>query len=151
MAKWQYSKGIHDLGNGCYAYLLPDGSWGWSNAGLIVDGDASLMVDTLFDLRLTAEMLAAYRASVPAAKEIGILVNTHADGDHTFGNQLVEGARIIATQGTVDDFARFDPAAVLGRIAEAGIILGEAEVAQRATWSGAILDRMWAYLTTPQH
>lgn len=112
MAKWQYTKGIHDLGNGCYAYLLPDGSWGWSNAGLIVDGDASLMVDTLFDLKLTAEMLAAYRASIPAAKEIGILVNTHADGDHTFGNQLVEGARIIATQGTVDDFARFDPAVV---------------------------------------
>jgi hypothetical protein len=70
------------------------------------------MVDTLFDLKLTAEMLAAYRASIPAAKEIGILVNTHADGDHTFGNQLVEGARIIATQGTVDDFARFDPAVV---------------------------------------
>ena len=112
MAKWQYTKGMHDLGNGCYAYLLPDGSWGWSNAGLIVDGDATLMVDTLFDLKLTAEMLAAYRASIPAAKEIGVLVNTHADGDHTFGNQLVEGARIIATQGTVDDFARFDPAVV---------------------------------------
>ncbi|HHZ10688.1 MAG TPA: MBL fold metallo-hydrolase [Rhizobiales bacterium] len=110
MAKWQYTKGMHDLGNGCYAYLVPDGSWGWSNAGLIVDGGATLMVDTLFDLRLTGEMLAAYRASVPAAKKIDILVNTHADGDHTFGNQLVEGARIIATQGTVTDFARFDPA-----------------------------------------
>jgi len=112
MAKWQYTKGMHDLGNGCYAYLVPDGSWGWSNAGLIVDGDATLMVDTLFDLKLTGEMLAAYRASVPAAKKIDILVNTHADGDHTFGNQLVEGARIIATQGTVTDFARFDPAVV---------------------------------------
>lgn len=112
MAKWQFTKGMQDLGNGCYAYLQPDGSWGWSNAGLIVDGDATLMVDTLFDLKLTAEMLATYRASVPAAKEIGILVNTHADGDHTFGNQLVEGARIIGTQGTVDDFARFDPAVV---------------------------------------
>ncbi|TWH34481.1 MULTISPECIES: MBL fold metallo-hydrolase [unclassified Aminobacter] len=109
MAKWQFTRGIHDLGNGCYAYLQPDGSWGWSNAGLIVDGDATLMVDTLFDLKLTAQMLAEYRTSIPAAKEIGILVNTHADGDHTFGNQLVEGARIIGTQGTVDDFARFDP------------------------------------------
>lgn len=112
MSKWQFTKGLHELGNGCYAYLQPDGSWGWSNAGLIVDGDATLMVDTLFDLKLTAEMLADYRASIPAAKDIGILVNTHADGDHTFGNQLVEGARIIGTQGTVDDFARFDPAVV---------------------------------------
>jgi cyclase len=112
MARWQFSKGAHDLGNGCYAYLQPDGSWGWSNAGLIVDGDATLLVDTLFDLKLTAEMLADLRAAVPAAKKIGTLVNTHADGDHTFGNQLVKDARIIATQGTVDDFARFDPKVV---------------------------------------
>ena len=40
MPKWQYTKGLHDLGTGCFAYLQPDGSWGWSNAGLIVDGDA---------------------------------------------------------------------------------------------------------------
>ena len=45
MGKWQYTKGLHDLGNNTYAYLQPDGSWGWSNAGLIVDGDQSLLVD----------------------------------------------------------------------------------------------------------
>ncbi|WP_346913039.1 MBL fold metallo-hydrolase [uncultured Roseibium sp.] len=110
MSRWQFTKGLHDLGNGCWAYLQPDGSWGWSNAGIIADGDASLLVDTLFDLKYTKEMLDAMRASIPAAEKIGILVNTHADGDHTFGNQLVEGARIIATEGTVSDFARFDPA-----------------------------------------
>ena len=54
---WQYSKGLHDLGNGCYGYLQPDGSWGWSNAGLVVDGGESLLVDTLFDLKLTRAML----------------------------------------------------------------------------------------------
>ena len=27
MSKWQYTKGLHDLGNNVYAYLLPDGSW----------------------------------------------------------------------------------------------------------------------------
>ena len=53
MAKWQYTKGLHDLGNGCFAYLQPDGSWGWSNAGLIADRDQTLLVDTLFDLKLT--------------------------------------------------------------------------------------------------
>ena len=57
MAKWQYTKGLHDLGNGCFAYLQPDGSWGWSNAGLITDHDQTLLVDTLFDLKLTREML----------------------------------------------------------------------------------------------
>ena len=53
MAKWQYTKGLHELGNGLYAYLLPDGGWGWSNAGLIVDGEETVLVDTLFDLPLT--------------------------------------------------------------------------------------------------
>ena len=33
MSKWQYTKGLHDLADGCYAYLQPDGSWGFSNAG----------------------------------------------------------------------------------------------------------------------
>lgn len=110
MSKWKFTKGLHDLGNGCWGYLVPDGSWGWSNAGLIADGEASLLVDTLFDLKCTADMLADMRAAVPAARDIGVLVNTHADGDHTFGNQLVEGARIIGTEGTVADFDRFDPA-----------------------------------------
>lgn len=34
-----YTKGLHEIGTGVYAYLLPNGSWGWSNAGLITSGD----------------------------------------------------------------------------------------------------------------
>ena len=109
MSNWKFTKGLHDLGNGCWGYIVPDGSWGWSNAGLIADGDDTLLVDTLFDLKCTAEMLAEMRSAVPSSERIGILVNTHADGDHTFGNQLVDGARIISTKGTVSDFDRFDP------------------------------------------
>lgn len=109
VSKWRYTKGLHDLGNGLYAYLLPDGSWGWSNAGLIADGGQTLLVDTLFDLPLTSEMLASMRDAVPAAKRIGALVNTHGNGDHTFGNQLVEGARIIASKGCVEDMKHRPP------------------------------------------
>ena len=47
--RWTYTHGLKDLGNGLYAWLQPDGGWGWSNAGLIRDGDQSLLVDTLFD------------------------------------------------------------------------------------------------------
>jgi cyclase len=94
-----YRKGLSDFGNGCYGYFQPDGSWGWSNAGLIVDSGASLLVDTLFDLRLTRDMLAAMRAAEPTATaQIDALVNTHSNGDHTFGNQLVGGAEIIASK-----------------------------------------------------
>jgi cyclase len=110
VAKWQYTRGLHDLGNGLWAYLLPDGSWGWSNAGLIVDGDRTLLVDTLFDLKLTAEMLESMRRSIPAAARIGTLVNTHHNGDHTFGNQLVGGAQIIASNATKLDMKPEEPA-----------------------------------------
>ena len=109
MTRWQYTKGLHDIGNGCHAYLQPDGSWGWSNAGLIVDGDRTLLVDTLFDLKLTGEMLAQMRDKVPAARTIKTLVNTHANGDHTFGNQLVAGAEIITSEETAAEMLEFPP------------------------------------------
>jgi cyclase len=102
-SKWAYTWGLHDLGNGCYAYLQPDGSWGWSNAGLVADGGESLLVDTLFDLRLTREMLEAMRRAEPAAARIGTLVNTHSNGDHTFGNRLVQGAEIIASRACAEE------------------------------------------------
>jgi hypothetical protein len=80
MSKCRFTKGLKDIGNGYGPYLQPDGSWGWSNAGLIVDGDQTLLVDTLFDLKLTAEMLSDMRRSVPAAAHINTLFNTHHIG-----------------------------------------------------------------------
>src|SRR5689334_18002863 len=71
-----YTRGLMDIGNGAYAWMQPDGGWGWSNAGLITEGDQSLLVDTLFDLPNTREMLSAMRKAAPrAAKTIGTLVN----------------------------------------------------------------------------
>src|SRR5260370_35237279 len=103
MSSWQYSRGLHDLGNNIYAYLQPDGTWGWSNAGIITDGEVSLLIDTLFDLKLTGEMLDTMRRSIPAASHIEMLVNTHANGDHYFGNELVADAQIIASRRTADE------------------------------------------------
>ncbi len=105
-----YKRGLTDLGNGSFAYMQPDGSWGWSNAGLITDGDQSLLVDTLFDLNLTREMLGAMRAASPkAAAKIGTLVNTHHNGDHCYGNELVEGAEIIASAHAAEEMKREQP------------------------------------------
>jgi cyclase len=117
MGKWKYTKGLHDLGDGCFAYLQPNGSWGWSNAGLVVDGDQALLVDTLFDLPNTAEMLKVMRDAVPAAHNIRKLVNTHANGDHTFGNQLVAGAEIIACRGCAEEYAETSPERAASRAA----------------------------------
>jgi len=104
-----YERGLLELGNGGYAWLQPDGGWGWSNAGLVVDGDQSLLVDTLFDEKLTAEMLAAMRRAAPAAARIDRLVNTHANGDHCNGNGLVGSAEIIASQACVEEMAHENP------------------------------------------
>jgi cyclase len=103
MNAWSYTSGLHDLGNSVYAYLQPDGSWGWSNAGFVTDGDASLLIDTLYDLKLTQEMLDTMRRSIPAAAHIDMLVNTHANGDHCYGNELVVGAQIIASARTAEE------------------------------------------------
>ena len=94
---------VEELGNGLYAYVQGDGSWGWSNSGLIESEGECLLVDTLFTGRLTSDMLAAYRHAVPASEKIDILVNTHANGDHTFGNHLVKGARIIGSTACADE------------------------------------------------
>lgn len=104
-----YRKTLRQLGAGTYAYVQHDGSWGWSNSGLVVDGPHALVVDTLFDLRLTRELLDAYRRVLPAAAAIGTLVNTHANGDHTFGNQLLAGARIVASRRTAEEMAEVPP------------------------------------------
>lgn len=103
MGNWPYAKGLHDLGNGCYAYLQPDGTWGYSNSGLIVDGTETLLVDTLMDLKLTREMLDRMRTAVPAAAQIGTLVNTHSNPDHTNGNQLVAGAQIVSSTACLEE------------------------------------------------
>ena len=109
MSKRPYTKGLHDLGGGIYAYLQPDGSWGLSNAGLISDGTESMLVDTLYDLELTGEMLDAMTAACPAAQSIDYLVNTHANGDHCYGNQLVKGAKIVASETCAREFETETP------------------------------------------
>jgi glyoxylase-like metal-dependent hydrolase (beta-lactamase superfamily II) len=98
-----YSRGLHELGDGLFAFLQPDGGWGWSNAGLVVSGESSLLIDTLFDLRLTREMLDAM-APLTAQRPIRQVLNTHGNGDHCYGNQLVPlEADIVAAAGAVQD------------------------------------------------
>ncbi len=111
--------GLQDLGGGCYAYLQPDGSWGLSNAGLVVDGGEALLVDTLFDRARTEAMLAAMRAAAPAAGRIGTVVNTHHNGDHCFGNEVVEGAEIIASRAAAAAMVHESPALLAGFMASA--------------------------------
>ena len=103
---------LQELGDGCLAYLQRGGGWGWSNAGLIVGDGQSLLVDTLFDLRLTETMLDAM-APMTARAPIASLVNTHANGDHCYGNSEVtrrwSTAEIIASSATAHEMADVPP------------------------------------------
>jgi cyclase len=119
-----YRRGLQEIGDGLYAYLQPNGSWGWSNAGLIADGEHTLLVDTLYDLELTERMLGEMRRAVPAAARIDTLVNTHANGDHCYGNSLVRGARIVASERTAAEMPELPPAA-MAAIAKQAPEMGE--------------------------
>lgn len=88
-----YERGLVQVGTTTYAFLQPDGSWGWSNAGLIVGDADAILVDTFFDLPNTRDLLGAVRSATD--RPVETLVNTHHNGDHCFGNQLVEGATIV--------------------------------------------------------
>jgi cyclase len=104
---------LQEVGTGCHAYVQPGGGWGWSNAGLIVGDGRSLLVDTLFDLRLTQAMLDRM-APLTEGAPISSLVNTHANGDHCYGNSEVTRrwatAEIVASSATAHEMADVPPA-----------------------------------------
>lgn len=112
MTSTGFTRGRHELGDGCFGYLQPDGGWGWSNAGLIVGDGISLLVDTLFDLHLTADMLDSMSFLTESAP-VGSLVNTHANGDHCYGNSEVATrwptADIVASSAAADEMPNVPP------------------------------------------
>jgi len=103
-----YTRGLHRLTEHCHTWLVPDGTWGWSNAGLITGEGESLLVDTLFDLAMTREMLQGLRPVTDEAP-IRTVVNTHANGDHWFGNELLADCEIVASRSTAAEMTTNGP------------------------------------------
>lgn len=92
----RFGRGYLQVAEGTWAWLQPNGALGESNSGLIVSGDQALVVDSLWDLKLTQAMLDAAREIVDVAPQQ--LFNTHSDGDHVWGNQLFSGAKIVSSE-----------------------------------------------------
>lgn len=105
-----YPHGLTQLGEGLHAYFQPDGAWGLNNAGLIVGEGESLLVDTLYDLGRTRGMLDAMAKAEPAAVKIDTVVNTHANGDHCWGNDaLPEGTEIVTSASSAAEMGELPP------------------------------------------
>jgi cyclase len=82
-----------EIGDGAWAYLQLDGSWGLNNAGILAGGEGVTLIDTCFTERRTRDLLAAVDSL--GRGPVRTLVNTHHHGDHTHGNWLVDSATVI--------------------------------------------------------
>ena len=142
-----FTKGLHEIAPRTYAYLQPDGGWGYSNAGLIVGDGEVLLVDTLFTVGLTEEMLSTIRTAVPEAAHIDWLVNTHADGDHCYGNQLLTGSTILCSDTTAVEVEGDDVSVLQSALAIAD---GSGVVGSYFTKCFGAFDTSDVTLTPPQ-
>jgi glyoxylase-like metal-dependent hydrolase (beta-lactamase superfamily II) len=69
-------------------------------------------------------MLDEMRKVTPAAHDIATVVNTHANGDHCFGNVLLDGAEIVASRACAEEMSGLPPSR-LAEMMRAAPDLGE--------------------------
>jgi cyclase len=108
----RFEEGLYDLGNRLYAWMVPNGSWGESNAGLIVGDGEALLVDTQWDVEHTRTMLEAM-GTVLTGLPLKYVVNTHADGDHFWGNQLLTSAESVTSRAAYEEMLLLKPASMV--------------------------------------
>jgi cyclase len=117
----RFKGGLRKVADGVYAWLQPNGSWGESNAALIVGEGESLLVDTLWTPALTERMLESMKRHTARAP-ITRLVNTHADGDHWWGNEHLAGVEIVATDAAREEMGELSPEALLKMRGAMGVL-----------------------------
>ena len=131
------------VGDGCHAWIQPNGEWFESNAGLVTGGGESALIDTLADLQLTRRMLDAF-ADLTSGAPIRTLVNTHSDADHVDGNQLVIDADIVSSRRSSELIRRQDPGSLkgFGRLARGMRLVGRLPLPMVGSLSLPVLPRV---------
>jgi cyclase len=105
----QFAEGLYELLPDTFAWMVPNGSWGETNLGLVRCGDESVLIDTCWDLHFMREVL-AHAAPVLKNAPIRHVINTHTDGDHCWGNQLFADQTITSTAAAAEQIHRHPPA-----------------------------------------
>ncbi|MEU1015305.1 MBL fold metallo-hydrolase [Streptomyces sp. NPDC005898] len=91
------SPALQQLSATTWAWMNDRPGWGYSNSGVVASDGQGLLIDTQFTLDSTRDLLRAVATALPGT-EISTVVNSHANGDHTWGNQLVADAEIITSE-----------------------------------------------------
>lgn len=105
---------LREVARDVYVCLQEDKGLGTSNSGLVNRG-GGLVVDTFWDLPHTRALMREYGRvwKAPARR----VVNTHENGDHCWGNQLFEGAEIIAQRLCAEAMGRSESPVAMQAIA----------------------------------
>jgi glyoxylase-like metal-dependent hydrolase (beta-lactamase superfamily II) len=99
---WRILMKLQQVSENCFAVLNEKNRVCDANSGLINRG-GGVVIDTQSDLFHARRMIELFGKVWPGMPKR--VINTHEDGDHVWGNQLFEGAEIIAHR-TVPDRMR---------------------------------------------
>ena len=133
-----FKEGLYQLTRNAYAWMVPNGSWGETNIGLVDCGGQSLLVDTFWDLHYIGEFL-EYASVILTDSPVEKIVNTHSDGDHCWGNQLFKDKEIIASQACAKQMHQHTPSAMQA-FKQGGKLLRHIPVRQ--------VDKLGRYMST---
>jgi len=91
-----------------WAWVQPDGTWWVNNTGVIGGDDGTVLVDTCATEQRTRNLLDAVAKATDDAP-VRCAINTHAHGDHTYGNSLLPAATPIIGHERMRDALATDP------------------------------------------
>lgn len=117
----RFREGLYSLHGSAHAWMVPNGAWGETNLGLIIGDGSSVLIDTCWDPALMQEVnnhIAPAIANAP----IELVINTHADGDHCWGNQLFHDKQIIGSDACIAQMKHYHPHS-LSALKQAGKLL----------------------------
>ena len=100
---------VHEVSDGVFAYVQPDGTWWINNTGFLV-GPQGVVAST--PARPSGGPAPTWPPSPPVTTApVRTVVNTHHHGDHTFGNCLFPAATIVGHEQHAGRGDRLRPAA----------------------------------------